>query len=137
MINFSISPSELLSVLANLMHGTPFLSTMNLVKFHLIRSKRNPGHFFFKNSKSGCVFGPFTSIFSKTSNFPPIALIVEQTSWLLPGSCFPNFWLNTLKRGLPDCRETKEPEALDRSSDRRAPYKGHSCCLSGHTDLPR
>ena len=72
--------------------GLPFLSTMNLVKFHLIASIKVPPCSFFKYSYKGWASLPFTSIFSNKSNLTLLSLMKHWISSAFPGSWCPN-WL--------------------------------------------
>src|ERR1035438_7355591 len=46
----------------------PFLSTRNLVKFHLILSPSRPPFSLFRNLYSGCASSPLTSIFENNGD---------------------------------------------------------------------
>lgn len=72
--------------------GFPFLSTMNLVKFHLIASIKVPPCLCFKKAHKGWAPFPLTLIFSKRSK---LTLLSFKKHWICsasPGS-WPANWL--------------------------------------------
>lgn len=87
---FSISLGEVLGEWRST--GFPFLSTMNLVKFHLMASIRVPPCSFFKYLNNGCASFPLTSILSNKSKFTLRSFTKHWISSALPGSWWPN-WL--------------------------------------------
>uniref|UniRef100_A0A7S0P0R2 Uncharacterized protein n=1 Tax=Calcidiscus leptoporus TaxID=127549 RepID=A0A7S0P0R2_9EUKA len=71
----------------------PSTSTRNFAKFHLMSRPRSSPCSSFKYLKSGCVLGPFTSIFPKMGKVMPYLLTNSRISAAVPGSCAPN-WLH-------------------------------------------
>eukprot|EP00092_Neocalanus_flemingeri_P001926 GFUD01002057.1.p1 GENE.GFUD01002057.1~~GFUD01002057.1.p1 ORF type:complete len:108 (-),score=14.47 GFUD01002057.1:686-1009(-) len=96
------------SIGPNLATGWPFLSTTNLVKFHLMALMRNPDCFSFRKAQRGSAPAPLTSTLANKSHLTPYLFVANSLiSFSVPGSCPPN-WL----QGKPRMRKPSASEYL-------------------------
>lgn len=88
--------------------GFPFLSMMNLVKFHLMPSNNIPPCSFFKYCHKGAAVLPFTSTFSNRSN---LTLWSRAKHWI--SSAFPGSWLLNWSQGKARTRRPEEKQCYN------------------------